>query len=142
MKKKAIILRAGPTGLITAWKLLDAKWDVTIIEKKGISGGLCRSWKRKGFIIDTGPHIFHTPDELLKNFWKKNFGDLLIEGKFNCKNVKGENFDKFYDYPLSTEGLKQFDKNLQSRIKYEIKKCNKKDQRYKAKTYKYLSLAF
>ncbi len=136
MKKKAIILGAGPTGLITAWKLLEANWDVTIIEKKNISGGLCRSWKRKGFIIDTGPHIFHTPDELLKNFWKKNFGDLLIEGKFSCKNVKGKNFDKFYDYPLSNEGLKQFEKNLQSKIKNEIKKCNKKDQRYKAKNYK------
>ena len=34
MLKKAIILGAGPTGLITAWKLLEADWDVTIIEKK------------------------------------------------------------------------------------------------------------
>ena len=42
LKKKAIILGAGPTGLITAWKLLEADWDVTIIEKKGSSGGLCR----------------------------------------------------------------------------------------------------
>ena len=36
MKKKrnVVILGAGPTGLITAWKLLEAGWDVTIIEKK------------------------------------------------------------------------------------------------------------
>ena len=80
MKREAIILGAGPTGLITAWKLLEANWDVTIIEKKKISGGLCRSWKWKDFIVDTGPHLFHTPDKLLKNFWKKNFGDLLIAG--------------------------------------------------------------
>ena len=32
-KNKAIILGAGPTGLITAWKLLEADWDVKIIEK-------------------------------------------------------------------------------------------------------------
>ena len=31
---KAIILGAGPTGLITAWKLLEANWEVEIIEKK------------------------------------------------------------------------------------------------------------
>ena len=37
MKKKATILGAGPTGLITAWKLLEANWDVAIIEKKKIS---------------------------------------------------------------------------------------------------------
>ena len=135
-KNKAIILGAGPTGLITAWKLLEADWDVKIIEKNSISGGLCRSWKWNDFIMDTGPHIFHTPDKTLKNFWKKNFNDLLVEGKFSCKNVKGKNFDEFYDYPLSIEGLDKFDKNLKSKIKNELKKCNKKDQRYKAKNYK------
>ena len=138
MKKKncAIILGAGPTGLITAWKLVEAGWDVKIIEKKNISGGLCRSWSHKGFIMDTGPHIFHTPDKLLTNFWKKHFKDLLIEGKFSCKNVKGKNFNEFYDYPLSIEALKQFDKNLKIKIQKELKKCNKKDQRYKAKNYR------
>ena len=125
-KKKAIILGAGPSGLITAWKLLEANWDVTIIEKQKISGGLCRSWRWKDCIMDTGPHIFHTPDKLLKNFWKKNFGDLLIEGKFSCKNVQGENFDKYYDYPLSVQGLNKFEKKLKEKIKKELKLCNKK----------------
>ena len=136
MKNKAIILGAGPAGLVTAWKLLEANWDVTIIEKNNISGGLCRSWKWNDFILDTGPHIFHTPEKLLKKFWKKNFGDLLIEGKFSCKNVKGKNFDKYYDYPLSNEALEKFDKNLKLKIKKELRKCNKKDQRYRARNYK------
>jgi N,N'-diacetyllegionaminate synthase len=135
-KNSAIILGAGPSGLITAWKLVEAGWDVSIIEKNSLTGGLCRSWKHKEFIMDTGPHIFHTPDKLLKNFWKKNFKDLLIEGKFSCKNVKGKNFDEFYDYPLSIEGLNQFDKNLKTKIKKELKTCNKNDQRYKAKNYR------
>ena len=135
-KNKAIILGAGPAGLVTAWKLLEANWDVTIIEKNNISGGLCRSWKWNDFILDTGPHIFHTPEKLLKKFWKKNFGDLLIEGKFSCKNVKGKNFDKYYDYPLSNEALEKFDKNLKLKIKKELSKCNKKDQRYRARNYK------
>ena len=134
--KKAIILGAGPTGLITAWKLLESNWDVTIIEKQNISGGLCRSWKWNEYFVDTGPHIFHTPDKLLEKFWKKNFGDLLIEGKFRCKNVKGENFNQYYDYPLSIEGLNKFDKKLKVKIKKELKLCNKKDQRFKAKNYK------
>ncbi len=133
---KAIILGAGPTGLITAWKLLEANWEVEIIEKKKIAGGLCRSWKWKDFILDTGPHIFHTPDEILKKFWNKNFGDLLIEGKFNCKNVQGKNFDKYYDYPLSIEGLKQFEKSESIKIKKELKLCNKNNERFLAKNYK------
>ena len=135
-KNKAYILGAGPTGLITAWKLLEANWDVVIFEKKKVSGGLCRSWKWKDFIIDTGPHIFHTPEKLLKEFWKKHFGDLLIEGKFSCKNVQGNNFDKYYDYPLSIEGLNKFNYNLKNKIKKELKICNKNDERYKAKNYR------
>ena len=135
-KNKAYILGAGPTGLITAWKLLEANWDVTIFEKKKVTGGLCRSWKWKNFIIDTGPHIFHTPEKLLKKFWKKNFGDLLIEGKFSCKNVQGDNFDQYYDYPLSLEALNKFDSNLKTKIKKELKICNKNDERFKAKNYK------
>ena len=66
---------------------------------------------------------------------KKYFSDLLIEGKFSCKNVKGKNFDQFYDYPLSIEGLKQFDIKTERKIKKELKICNKKDQRYNAKNY-------
>ena len=88
MKRKAIILGTGPTGLVTAWKLLERGWKVNLIEKNSISGGLCRSWKEKGFILDTGPHIFHTPDKDLKKFWKKNFNDILVEWKFFCKNIK------------------------------------------------------
>ena len=133
--KKAIILGAGPT-INYGVEVVRLNWDVTIIEKQNISGGLCRSWKWKDYIVDTGPHIFHTPDKLLEKFWKKNFGDLLIEGKFRCKNVKGEKFNQYYDYPLSIEGLNKFDKKLKEKIKKELKFCNKKDQRFKAKNYK------
>ena len=136
MKKKAFILGSGPTGLITAWKLLEKGWTVEIIEKNSISGGLCRSWKEQGFILDTGPHIFHTPHKELKKFWRKNFNNLLIEGKFFCKNVKGNKFDQFYDYPFSIEGLNNFNKELKLKIKKELKFCKNLEKRKKAKNYK------
>ena len=135
-KNKALILGVGPTGLITAWRLLESGWDVKIIEKEDTVGGLCRSWKHKNFIVDTGPHIFHTPDVKLKNFWKKHFGDLLIEGNFYGKNVQGKDFDKFYNYPLSFEDLNNFEPTIKNRIKREIKICQKSDKRYLAKNYK------
>ena len=90
--KRAIILGAGPAGLVTAWQLLKKNWKVSIFEKNNIVGGMCRSWKWDDFILDTGPHIFHSPDKSLVNFWKKEFGNLLLENNFWCKNVRGDNF--------------------------------------------------
>ena len=135
MKKKAYILGAGPTGLITGWKLLEKNWNVVIIEKNSIAGGLCRSWKWKDFIIDVGPHIFHTPDKKLKKFWLNNFKELLLPGNYWCKNVHGKNFEKFYDYPLSIESLKYYDKNLREKIQSELRKIMP-NKRYEAKNYK------
>ncbi len=119
----AFILGAGPTGLITAWKLLQNNYRVTIIEKDNQVGGLCRSWNYKDYIIDVGPHIFHTPEKELSNFWEKEFKNLFLKGKFYSKNVKGNNFENFYDYPLSISSIKkQFPKILKDKIFSELER--------------------
>ena len=124
--RKVIILGAGPVGLIAGWLLSKERWDVKIFEKNSIVGGMCRSWKWGKFTVDTGPHIFHTPDKKLWNFWKKNFGNLLVEGKFWAKNTYNENFSKLYDYPFSKEGFKNFDHHTKSNILKELKSLKKK----------------
>ena len=45
IRKKAIILGAGPTGLVSAWKLLENGFDVEVFEKNSLVGGMCRTWK-------------------------------------------------------------------------------------------------
>lgn len=47
MNKKAIILGAGPAGLVTGWLLSKNGWIVEIYEKNKVVGGMCRSWKWK-----------------------------------------------------------------------------------------------
>ncbi len=121
MKNKIIILGAGPVGLITGWLLSKRNWSVDIYEKNSLVGGMCRSWKWNKFILDTGPHIFHTPDKKMWNFWKKSFGSLLSKGKYWGKNTHDDNFNKLYDYPLSTEALKYFPKDVRSKILLELK---------------------
>ena len=125
-KNKAIILGAGPAGLVTAWKLLENNWDVEIYEKNKTVGGMCRSWKWKGFIVDTGPHIFHTPHESLIKLWKEEFGDLLLEGKFWCQNVQGDEYNEYWDYPLSWESIsKKYPIDLKKKIYSELKNLKK-----------------
>ncbi len=125
MKNKIIILGAGPIGLVTGWLLSKKDWKVEIYEKNLIVGGMCRSWKWKDFILDTGPHIFHTPDKKMWNFWKKNFGNLLIKGNYWAKNTYNEDFINLYDYPLSFESIKNFPEKYKTKILLELKNLKK-----------------
>lgn len=125
-KNKVIILGAGPVGLISAWLFSKKKWDVEVYEKNSIVGGMCRSWKWSDFTIDTGPHIFHTPDKDMWDFWNKNFGELLVEGDFWAKNTYNDDFKTLYDYPLSIEGIKKFEPILQKKVLKEINSLKKK----------------
>ena len=120
MKRNAIIVGAGPVGLIMGWKLLENGWNVRIYEKENIVGGMCRTWKWGDFLVDTGPHIYHTPDLMLSKFWEKEFGDLFIKGDFWCKNVKGDFFDEYWDYPLSWESISRFPEQLKKKILEEL----------------------
>lgn len=122
--RKAYILGAGASGLVTGWKLLERGWDVEIIEKKPFYGGMARSWRWGEFIVDVGPHIYHTPDRQLAEFWKTEFGDLFVKGDFWCKNIKGENFDEYYDYPLSYESISRYPSDLKKKILYELEHLN------------------
>ena len=119
-KPKAYALGAGPVGLVTAWKLLEEGWDVDIFEKLDQVGGMCRTWKWGDFLVDTGPHIFHTPDNNLKAFWEEHFDDLFIKGNYWCKNVKGKNFDEYWDYPLSWESISKYPNQLKEKILSEL----------------------
>ena len=123
-QKKAIVLGAGPVGLITAWELLKNGFSVKIYEKNNIIGGMCRTWKWDDFLVDTGPHIFHTPDQNLASFWEKEFGDLFVKGDFWCKNVRGKNFDEYWDYPLSWESISRYPSDLKEKILGELNKSD------------------
>lgn len=132
--KKAIILGAGPIGLVAGWKLLENGWSVEVYEKENIVGGMCRTWKWGEFLLDTGPHIFHTPDKELARFWEEEFGDLFIKGDFWCKNVIGDNYNEYWDYPLSWESISRYQKPLKKMVLSELETIDVEDKA-KAKNY-------
>ena len=98
--KTAYIIGAGPVGLVTGLELVKKNFKVEIYERNNIVGGMCRTWKWSNYLVDTGPHIFHTPNKDLANYWEKEFGDLFVKGDFWCKNVGGSNFDKLFQRKL------------------------------------------
>ena len=70
MKKKAIIIGAGPAGLTAAYELLK-RTDITpiILEKSGDIGGISKTINYKGNRMDMGPHRFFSKSDRVMNWW-------------------------------------------------------------------------
>lgn len=118
--KKAFIIGAGPSGLVTALEFLKKGIDVEIFEQSEHIGGMCRTWKEDNYLLDTGPHIYHTPDIKLEKYWRNLFGDLLVEGEFWSKNVVNGKVENLVDYPISWESINKFEEPLRTEVLNEL----------------------
>jgi len=56
MSKKVIIVGAGIAGLTAAVYTKRSGFDVTLNEQHSIVGGMCTSWKRKGYLFESAVH--------------------------------------------------------------------------------------
>lgn len=84
MKRKAIIIGAGPAGLTAAYELLKRTDIVPIIlEKSGDIGGISKTVNYKGNRIDIGGHRFFSKSDRVMNWW------------FNVMPVQGNDGDSF-----------------------------------------------
>lgn len=70
MKKKAIIIGAGPAGLTAAYELLK-RTDIipVILEKSSDIGGISKTVNYKGNRIDIGGHRFFSKSDRVMNWW-------------------------------------------------------------------------
>ncbi|MEX2144520.1 MAG: FAD-dependent oxidoreductase [Anaerolineales bacterium] len=60
-KKKIVILGAGVGGLAAGYFLArTGKFQVTVLEKEPVIGGLCASFEHDGFILDYGAHKLYS----------------------------------------------------------------------------------
>ena len=72
MKKRVVIIGAGPAGLSTAYELSKNKdVEVTIIEGEKFVGGISRTAEYHGNHIDIGGHRFFTKNERINNLWNE-----------------------------------------------------------------------
>jgi phytoene dehydrogenase-like protein len=73
VKKKINIIGAGITGLSAGCYLQMNGYDTQIFEMHNISGGLCTSWKRKGYTFDGCIHwlMGSDPGNPFYNLWNE-----------------------------------------------------------------------
>jgi len=108
MSKNVVILGAGPAGLMAAWDLMEAGYQVTILEKEAQVGGMCATQTFKGqkgeYRFDFGGHRFITKNPKLLAFVDKLMSDdLLFAQRKSVIRYRG----RIYAYPLALKDLIQ-----------------------------------
>ena len=100
------ILGGGPAGIALSYYLSKLNIKSSVYEKQQIVGGMARSWRWSDFIVDTGPHILHSPEISIWQEWTKILGEALISDDYFSANYK-ERYNKefLFDYPINTTQL-------------------------------------
>jgi phytoene desaturase len=115
MKKRAIVIGAGFSGLATATYLADSGFDVTILEKNESIGGRARRFSQEGYTFDMGPSWYWMPDVFEEYFkaFGKNTTDYyeLIRLDPSYRVVFGE--DDYLDIPAEYSELKHLFNQLE-----------------------------
>ena len=76
-----VILGAGPAGLASAHELAANGVKVTVLERNGYVGGLCRTVHDGGYKFDLGGHRWFTKNEDLNNWFRRLMEGQLVHGR-------------------------------------------------------------
>ncbi|NOY23546.1 MAG: NAD(P)/FAD-dependent oxidoreductase [Acidobacteria bacterium] len=129
MKKKAVIIGAGPAGLTAAYELLK-RTDIhpIVIEQDGEVGGISRTVNFKGNRIDVGGHRFFSKSDRIMDWWlnilpleESASGSFAIHYQNKQKTIIAEESDPTPNsYPYSEDRVMLVRKR-KSRIYFQRK---------------------
>jgi oxygen-dependent protoporphyrinogen oxidase len=78
--RDAIVIGAGISGLVCAYRLKRLGLDVSLIEKSSRVGGVIQSERVDGYLIERGPNSSQGGEELLALVNELEINDELVEG--------------------------------------------------------------
>ncbi len=104
--KHIAVLGAGPAGLMAAWELMEAGYQVTILDRDDHVGGMCATQTFTGqhgdYRFDFGGHRFITKNPKLLAFVDSLMGEeLLFAQRKSVIRYRG----RIYQYPLALVDL-------------------------------------
>jgi len=79
-----LVVGAGISGLVCAYELRKAGIDVQIIESSTTPGGVIRSERRDGYLLELGPQSFNATSAVLKLCRELNIDDQLVRAPANA----------------------------------------------------------
>jgi protoporphyrinogen oxidase len=102
-KQNIVVLGAGVGGLAAGYFLArTGKYNVTVLEKELVIGGLCASFEHNGFVLDYGAHKLYSVIPGVLDEIRLLMGERLLElPKKNRLYLDGH----LVDYPLRLSNL-------------------------------------
>lgn len=100
MKKRVLVIGAGPAGLACAYTLSkqkNKKFSVDVIEADKKVGGLSKTVNFNGYYYDIGGHRFFSKIQEINDIWDEILKDDLMTRRRLSRIYYNY---KFYDYPL------------------------------------------
>jgi UDP-galactopyranose mutase len=102
--KKALVIGSGFTGCMFAMQLRENGWDVTVIERAGITGGGVRTFYHGGHPFTYGPRHFIGPEENRPAFeFLEKYVPMRHLDKMNLSYQEKD--DLFVSYPVHEEDI-------------------------------------
>jgi protoporphyrinogen oxidase len=103
VKQKVVVLGAGVGGLAAGYFLArTGKYQVAVLEREPVIGGLCASFERDGFVLDYGAHKLYSVIPGILDEIRTLMGDRLVRlPKKNRIFLDGQ----LVDYPLRLGNL-------------------------------------
>ncbi|UCD75160.1 MAG: protoporphyrinogen oxidase [Phycisphaerales bacterium] len=85
---QAIVVGAGISGLVTAWRLKKAGVDVGLLEIEKALGGCMRTEKRDGLILEKGPFNVLVRDDAFRNLLDECAGEVATVTASEAGNAR------------------------------------------------------
>lgn len=91
------VVGAGVAGLTIGYQLARKGYQVTVVEKNDVVGGLARTFHYGDFHFDVGPHRFHTENARVAAFIR----EILRDEAHEIPRKSGARmFGRFHEWPL------------------------------------------
>ncbi len=136
--KKVVVVGAGIAGLTAGIYAARSGFDVTIIEQHTIVGGMCTSWKRKGYFFEGAINWLtgSAPGTALNNVWRDTgalsdqikvfYHDPFHSVEWEGKTIKlyrdiDKTCDEFKEIsPKDTKAIEQFRSDVKALTKMRM----------------------
>lgn len=115
MSKKIVVIGAGYTGLVAALRLSEKGYNVTILERSGVLGGLASDFKVEGASLERAYHHLFKTDKYIINLAKELGVDDRL--KWHDSSVSLYYGDKLYPFKGALDLIRFTPLTLPNRIR-------------------------